>query len=83
MRCGCPDCQTYMVQAESMTLGCVCPACGRRCTDCLGTDTVVTRDALKDLRAHPELAMHFFAEAFEGGDGDISMAPESLRQRSD
>ena len=45
MRCRCKKCPTYMVQAESEHLGCVCPDCGcYRCTDCLGTNNVVQRD---------------------------------------
>ena len=48
MRCSCRECGTYMIQAESDLLGCVCPDCGYRCTDCLGTDTVVSRDRLKN-----------------------------------
>ena len=44
MRCRCKKCPTYMVQAESEHLGCVCPDCGYRCTDCLGTNTVVQKD---------------------------------------
>ena len=42
MRCSCKVCgpEVWMVQAESAALGCVCPECGYRCADCLGTDTV-------------------------------------------
>ena len=47
MRCSCPDCGTYMVHSESMQLGCVCPECGARCTMCLGTNTVISRDQLR------------------------------------
>ena len=50
MRCGCPECGTYMIQSEGMRLGCVCPNCGTRCTDCLGTNTVISREALKELK---------------------------------
>ncbi len=39
MRCGCPDCGTYMIQRERGLLsGCVCPACGASCTACMGTE---------------------------------------------
>ena len=41
MRCSCKECGTYMIQAESDRLGCICPECGYRCNDCLGTDTFV------------------------------------------
>ena len=48
MRCSCQVCGTYMVHSESMELGCVCPECGQRCKQCLGTNTVVSRDKLKE-----------------------------------
>ena len=39
MRCGCPDCGTYMVQREQgLKSGCVCPACFFACADCMGTE---------------------------------------------
>ena len=49
MRCSCHVCDTYMVQSEGLELGCVCPSCGYRCKACLGTNSVVSRDALKNL----------------------------------
>ena len=42
-----------MVHSESMTLGCVCPECGNRCTACLGTNTVISREALRSWRKDP------------------------------
>lgn len=48
MRCGCPHCEAYMVQSESMA--CVCPECGYRCNACLGTGTVVSREQLESLK---------------------------------
>ena len=53
MRCGCPDCGTWMVHSEGPGLGCVCPACGTRCRDCLGTNTLVSREALRSLKDDP------------------------------
>ena len=53
MRCSCQNCDTYMVHAESMELGCVCPACGARCKACLGTDSVVSREALRSWKQDP------------------------------
>ena len=39
MRCGCPDCGSYMIQQErGLFSGCVCPACGASCTACMGTE---------------------------------------------
>ena len=51
MRCACRMCQSFMVHSEGSRVSCVCPSCGWRCRDCLGTDTVVQRDHLKDLIA--------------------------------
>ena len=49
MRCGCPDCGTWMVHSEGPGLGCVCPACGARCTACLGTNTVIRYSIPNDV----------------------------------
>ena len=54
-----------MVQAESSHLGCVCPECGYRCNDCLGTDTVVSRDRLKELASDPRFDPENLAASFE------------------
>ena len=43
-----------MVHAESLELGCVCPECGYRCKACLGTNSVLSRDALRHLKEDPE-----------------------------
>ena len=56
MRCSCKVCGIYMIQAESDHLGCVCPDCGYRCSDCLGTDTVVPRSALAGLASDPRFS---------------------------
>ncbi|MBQ9307478.1 MAG: hypothetical protein IJ229_06085 [Clostridia bacterium] len=56
MRCSCKECGTYMVQADSSVLGCVCPDCGYRCQDCLGTNTVVSRERLRDLAFDPRFS---------------------------
>ena len=49
MRCGCPECGTYMIQSESLDLGCVCPDCLHRCRACMGTNTVVSREDLRSI----------------------------------
>ena len=66
MRCSCKVCgpEFWMVQAESSALGCVCPECGYRCTDCLGTDTVVSRDRISDLALDPRFSPESFQSAF-------------------
>ena len=38
-----------MIQAESLSLGCVCPDCLYRCSACMGTNTVVSREDLRAL----------------------------------
>ena len=58
MRCSCRICGEYMVQSEDMTLGCICPNCSNRCTDCLGMNTkVFTLDEIRkmDPSGDPEL----------------------------
>ena len=62
MRCSCHDCGTYMNQSEGIELGCVCPECGDRCRACLGTNTVVSRDALRHLKDDPVALSRFFTE---------------------
>ena len=47
MRCSCQNCGVYMVQSEGLEKGCVCPNCLTRCKQCLGTDSVVSRESLK------------------------------------
>ena len=70
MRCSCKECGTYIVQAESDHLGCVCPDCGYRCNDCLGTDTVVPREALRALAFDPRFAPDALMESFREQDDD-------------
>lgn len=50
MRCGCPHCETYMIQSETERMACVCPECGYRCNACLGTNTVISREQLAALK---------------------------------
>ena len=61
MRCMCRECGTYMVQAEDGQLGCICPECFNRCRDCLGTDSVMSREELEALKNDPAAALMFFA----------------------
>ena len=72
MRCSCKECGTYMVQADSEKIGCVCPDCGYRCNDCLGTNTVVSREALRNLafdrRFSPETMIEHFIHGSEGSE---------------
>ena len=75
MRCSCKECGTYMIQAESDHLGCVCPDCGYRCNDCLGTDTVVSRERLKDLAFDPRFDPANLAASFEQEEMIARVAP--------
>ena len=63
MRCECAQCGAYMVHAEDLTLVCICPACEARCTACLGTNSVLTREQLRALENDPD-----FTSAFLNGE---------------
>ena len=56
MRCSCVKCGVYMSQSDDSHLGCVCPECGNRCTACLGTDSVMSRDSIRAMRDDPIMA---------------------------
>ena len=74
MRCGCPNCGTYMIQSESLNLGCVCPECLYRCKACMGTNTVVSRENLHSLTFTDHTA-----EAEADQEGDAAPNNEPLR----
>ena len=69
MRCSCHECGTYMNQSEGLELGCVCPECGYRCKACLGTDSVVSREALKDLVFNEALMRDIFTSFDDPDEG--------------
>lgn len=64
MRCSCHVCDTYMNQSEGLELGCVCPSCGYRCKACLGTNSVISRERLKEL-ANDESLMREIMTSFD------------------
>lgn len=76
MRCSCKECGDYMVQAESDHLGCVCQECGYRCTDCLGTDTVVPKDRLAQLAFDPRFSPESIASSFDAPGEEDEYGPE-------
>ena len=63
MRCSCQVCGTYMTQSEGLEKVCVCPNLLTRCNQCLGTDSVVPRDQLK------QAAMLFLMKARKEEEG--------------
>ena len=65
MRCSCQNCGAYMIQSDDAHLGCVCPECGARCTECLGTNSVISKEALKDLKNNPLLAQQLLSRIAE------------------
>ena len=68
MRCSCHNCGTYMVHSEGIELGCVCPECGYRCKACLGTNSVVSREALSGLKNNAQLMQDIFS-SFDDDEG--------------
>ncbi|MBR1560711.1 MAG: hypothetical protein IJ646_10780 [Clostridia bacterium] len=69
MRCACHVCDTYMVHSEGLALGCVCPNCGYRCKACLGTDSVISRDSLKNIQYDPTV-MNDILSSFDDEEDD-------------
>ncbi len=65
MRCSCRNCGVYMVQSEDSHLGCVCPECGERCTACLGTNSVMSRESIESLKKDPALAAMLMSRILE------------------
>lgn len=69
MRCGCIECGAFMIHADGSE-ACVCPECGHRCSACLGTNTVVSREQLQKLSAVRWIAQDIAREqaSLEGKD---------------
>ena len=79
MRCGCPQCGVYMIQSESLDLGCVCPECLYRCRACMGTNTVVSREDLHRLTFIDHTAGEQMEDMEEtGGERPEPLRPEDL-----
>ena len=55
MRCSCRECGEYMVHEDAGLGGCVCPNCGNRCKDCLGTDSVISKEMFERMKADESL----------------------------
>ena len=54
MRCGCPECGSFMIHAES-DHACVCPDCLYRCYACQGTGTALSREAVLAMKGAAEI----------------------------
>lgn len=53
MQCACPECGILMGHRISgLSSECCCPECGFECRACLGTDSVLSLDALKEMATH-------------------------------
>ena len=78
MRCGCPNCGTYMIQSESLDLGCVCPDCLARCRACMGTNSVVPREALSKLVFADHTAEEEAREETDASGGREPLRPEDF-----
>ena len=66
-----------MARSEGLELGCVCPQCGYRCKACLGTNSVVSRDALKGLAFDESLMRDIFAALdAEDAPADVDESPD-------
>ncbi len=83
MRCSCKNCGTYMIQADDLTLGCRCTECGERCTACLGTNTVVSREDLKKLEFQPRFMINPFEPAEEDCEYDRFSGYDGFEDYSD
>ena len=65
-----------MNQSEGLELGCVCPNCGYRCKACLGTNSVVGREALKDLVNNETLMRDIFTSFDDDEAPEVDESPD-------
>lgn len=56
MRCGCPNCDSFMIHSERDN-ACVCPDCLYRCYACQGTGTALTREAVLAMKGESPKTM--------------------------
>lgn len=49
MRCGCPNCDSFMIHSERDN-ACVCPECLARCYACQGTGTALSLEQVKAMK---------------------------------
>jgi len=60
MRCTCPDCGTFMPQAERGAPRCICPGCGYSCTACMGTPGLISAEELSVKLYESSLFQRYF-----------------------
>ena len=70
MRCSCRKCGEYMVHENAGLGACVCPVCGEKCTDCLGTDSVISKEAFERIKDDPVLQAAFISDIEDEVDTD-------------
>ena len=70
MRCGCPACGAFLAHSEGSVPSCVCPDCGYRCTACLGTNSMLTREDVLRMKQGglPEIGALIKASEEENSD---------------
>lgn len=67
MRCACPACGDFMIHADN-DASCVCPSCLRRCSACLGTDSVLSRESVLAMKKAREASQTKVKEDLEKKD---------------
>ncbi|MBR6525786.1 MAG: hypothetical protein IKT57_07430 [Clostridia bacterium] len=67
MRCACPACGDFMIHADN-DASCVCPSCLRRCSACLGTDSVLSRESVLAMKKAREASQTKVKEELEKKD---------------
>ena len=72
MRCGCPQCEEYMVHRESgMDMECICPNCGFTCHACKGPGNQIKRN--EPVPLEKLLEYDLFEEYYEKNKSDAHL----------
>ena len=61
----CKDCGSIFSTPAWIKRKSVCPDCGSRCKACLGTNTVMSRESLRNLKNDPFAISQIFTETKE------------------
>ena len=62
MRCSCRECGDYMVHEDAGLGACICTVCGNRCRDCLGTDSVISKEMFERMKTDEVLQRAMIAD---------------------